>query len=203
LAWSTWTFLRQDAVAREEPDRRAAAIARIPATTQLGTREVVSALERRRDNRGSEWIRARLPVRPNGTTGWLERSSLSNLRLVRRALVVDTDRFRARLLRDGQQMWEGTVALGKTGFETPLGDFFVRVRMVPPPSVAHYGEFVFWTSGFMPEDWAPGWGWVGIHGTSRPDLIAQRVSAGCIRLIDGDIRFLRAALPVGAPVVIR
>jgi L,D-transpeptidase catalytic domain len=203
LASATWACVCEQAVARSAPDPGAAEIARLAPTTILGSREVVSALERRLDGAGREWIRAGLPVRPNGTTGWIERSSLGALRRVRRAFVVDADRLRAQLLKGGDPVWEGPVALGKRGFETPRGTFFVRIRMIPPSSAGFYGRFVLWISATMPFDWMPGFGWVGIHGTNRPDLVPGFVSQGCIRLRNEDIAYLRDRLPIGAPVVIR
>ncbi|CAA9524883.1 MAG: Protein erfK/srfK precursor, partial [uncultured Solirubrobacteraceae bacterium] len=46
-------------------------------------------------------------------------------------------------------------------------------------------------------------GFVGIHGTDRPDLIPGRVSHGCIRMRNPDILRLGRLMPVGTPVVIR
>ena len=51
-------------------------------------------------------------------------------------------------------------------------------------------------------DWPAG-GYVGIHGTDRPDLVPGRVSHGCIRLRNTDIRRLGRLMPVGTPVRIR
>jgi lipoprotein-anchoring transpeptidase ErfK/SrfK len=51
-------------------------------------------------------------------------------------------------------------------------------------------------------DWPAG-GYVGIHGTDRPDVLPGRVSHGCIRLRNADILRLAKAMPIGTPVVIR
>jgi lipoprotein-anchoring transpeptidase ErfK/SrfK len=50
-------------------------------------------------------------------------------------------------------------------------------------------------------DW-PGGGFIGIHGTDRPDLVPGRISHGCIRLRNGDILRLDRLMPVGTPVTI-
>ena len=44
----------------------------------------------------------------------------------------------------------------------------------------------------------PAGGYVGIHGTDRPDLLPGRISHGCIRLRNADTR----QMPVGTPVTI-
>jgi lipoprotein-anchoring transpeptidase ErfK/SrfK len=51
-------------------------------------------------------------------------------------------------------------------------------------------------------DWPDG-GFVGIHGTSEPQLVPGRVSHGCIRLRNEDILRLVGLMPVGTPVTIR
>ena len=50
-------------------------------------------------------------------------------------------------------------------------------------------------------DWPAG-GFIGIHGTSRPELLPGRVSHGCIRLRNEDIVELDRLMPVGTPVTI-
>jgi lipoprotein-anchoring transpeptidase ErfK/SrfK len=48
-------------------------------------------------------------------------------------------------------------------------------------------------------DW-PGGGFIGIHGTDRPDLLPGAVSHGCIRMANRDILRLGRLLRVGTPV---
>ena len=50
-------------------------------------------------------------------------------------------------------------------------------------------------------DW-PGGGYIGIHGTDRPDLIPGRISHGCIRLRNADALRLAQLMPLGTPVTI-
>jgi lipoprotein-anchoring transpeptidase ErfK/SrfK len=67
-----------------------------------------------------------------------------------------------------------------------------------------FGPLAFGTSArsaVLP-DW-PGGGFVGVHGTDRPDLIPGRVSHGCIRMRNVDIVRLGRLMPVGTPVTIR
>ena len=52
---------------------------------------------------------------------------------------------------------------------------------------------------------ATGWpagGFVGIHGTDRPDLVPGRVSHGCIRMRNRDVVELAKRLPVGTPLTV-
>ena len=67
-----------------------------------------------------------------------------------------------------------------------------------------YGPVAFGTSARSPilTDW-PGGGVVGIHGTDLPELIPGRVSHGCIRLRNADVRRLGRLMPLGTPITIR
>ena len=67
-----------------------------------------------------------------------------------------------------------------------------------------YGPVAFGTSArsSVLTDW-PASGFVGIHGTNRPELLPGRVSHGCIRLRNEDIRELARLMPIGTPITIR
>jgi lipoprotein-anchoring transpeptidase ErfK/SrfK len=95
------------------------------------------------------------------------------------------------------------VGVGVASSPTPRGEFYVRNRLTRYDD-AFYGPLAFGTSVRSPfvTDWPDG-GYVGIHGTSRPDLVPGRVSHGCIRLRNRDILRLARLMPVGTPITIR
>ena len=66
-----------------------------------------------------------------------------------------------------------------------------------------YGPLAFGTSArsAVLTDWPAG-GFIGIHGTDRPDLLPGRVSHGCVRMSNRAILRLGRLMPVGTPVVI-
>jgi lipoprotein-anchoring transpeptidase ErfK/SrfK len=43
----------------------------------------------------------------------------------------------------------------------------------------------------------------GIHGTWEPDTIGKQSSAGCVRMLNDDVKELFTLVPVGTPVVIQ
>jgi hypothetical protein len=98
---------------------------------------------------------------------------------------------------------ERPVGIGRERWPTPRGTFIVRNRLGRFSS-PQYGPVAFDTSARSPTltDWPAG-GFVGIHGTDRPDLIPGRVSHGCVRLRNPDILRLARLMPVGTPVEIR
>lgn len=201
LTMSCWAYLRRATLARAEPSRNAAVVARLPASTMFGTRELVLVLERC-VVAGQEWVRARLPVRPNEEPAWIRRSSLGRLREVRRSFSVDVDDRSAALYRGGGELWSGPVVVGTEQSPTPRGRFYVRARVRRIPSAPLYGAFTFCTNGYVPTPPWPGGNLVAIHGTNRPERVPGAFSKGCIRVRDSDVLRLRELMPLGTPVSI-
>ena len=90
--------------------------------------------------------------------------------------------------------------VGQDRYPTPPGEFYVRDVVVGFTNPV-YGPVAFGTSARSETvtDWPAG-GFVGIHGTDRPDLIPGRVSHGCIRMRNADILRLARLMPIGTPV---
>ena len=149
------------------------------------------------------WVKARLPVLPNNTTGWVPRGALGGYVAVRTRLIVDSERLEATLFRAGRAIFHADVGIGKPEWPTPKGEFYVRNRITTFDDPV-YGPLAFGTSARSPvlTDWPAG-GFVGIHGTNQPELLPGRVSHGCIRLRNEDIVRLGRLMPVGTPITVR
>jgi hypothetical protein len=199
---SHWAPVLRPTVARAAPDREAAGVARVSTRTPEGTRNVIAVIAVRRDGAGDRWVYARLAVLPNGTTGWIPRAALGGYGTVNTRLDVDTRTLRAVLYRDGRAVLRAPVAVGAPSWPTPRGEFYVRNKLTRYRSPS-YGPVAFGTSARSPNatDWPAG-GFVGIHGTDRPELVPGRVSHGCIRMRNEDIVALARRMPVGTPVTI-
>ena len=195
---TTWAAVRRDAVARARPAAAARAVGTLAARTPEATTNIVLPLARRRDRRGGLWVRVRL----DRTTGWVPRAALGAYGTVRTRLVVDLARRTATLLRDGRRVLRVPVGVGTPAAPTPTGEFVIRNRLARYRS-AFYGPVALGTSARSATltDW-PGGGFVGIHGTDRPDLIPGRVSHGCIRMRNADILRLARLAPIGTPLSI-
>ena len=197
---SLWSFMRRAATARARPDRASAAVARLRRRTPEGTANTLLVLERTRDAAGRVWVRARLPVLPNGTTGWLPRKAMGGYRAVKTRLVINLRRRRATLLRNGHRVMRAEIGIGMDRWPTPRGRFYIRNKLVRYRS-GFYGPLAFGTSAksAVLTDW-PGGGFIGIHGTNQPELLPGRVSHGCIRMRNADIVRLGRLMPVGTPM---
>lgn len=200
---SRWAFVGYPVEVRERPSTTAPVVGRLKTKTADGTDEVVFALQRDRDSGGVPWIRVRTPLLPTGTTGWVPRRALTTYKRVRTWFVVDRNLLRAALVRDGHVVFRAPVGIGKKGTETPPGRFYIRNRLLDLPADGPYGPAAFGTSARSNKvtDW-PGERIVGIHGTNRPELLPGRVSHGCIRMRNQDIKRLLKLMPVGTPVTV-
>lgn len=200
---SVWSTVRRAVRARSAPERASPVVASVGTRTPEGTDNTLLILDRAADRHGRVWVRARLPVLPAGTTGWLPREAIGGYRPVRTQLVVDLRRLRATLLRDGHRILRAPVAVGQPRWPTPRGRFYIRNKLVRYRS-SFYGPLAFGTSARsnVLTDW-PGGGFVGIHGTDRPEQVPGRISHGCIRMRNPDIVRLGRLMPVGTPLTIR
>jgi lipoprotein-anchoring transpeptidase ErfK/SrfK len=202
---SYYAFVNRATAARAEPKPSARTVARLKLRTQDGTDELVLALSRTTDANGRVWLKVRLPVRPNGTTGWVAEEDLGPLQPLKTWLKIDTTALRATLVRGGKAVFHARIGVGQPQWPTPKGDFYIRSKLTGYGARgSFYGPVAFGTSATSDTltDW-PGGGIVGIHGTSEPGLIPGRVSHGCVRLRNADIVRLARLMPVGTPVSIR
>jgi hypothetical protein len=196
-----WAALRRAVVARAAPSARARTAARLSSRTPEGTTNLVLVLGHARDAHGRLWIRVRLPSL-RARTGWLPRGAVGTYGVVHTRLIADRRRLTLTLLRDGRVAFRAPIGVGARATPTPAGLFYVRDRVTRYAS-PFYGPLAFGTSARSATltDW-PGGGFVGIHGTDRPELVPGRISHGCIRLRNADILRLSALLPVGTPLQI-
>jgi L,D-transpeptidase catalytic domain len=198
-----WAHAFERALARRRPSRDARAITRLHYDTEDGYPEVYLVLERYTDPNGKRWLKVRLPMRPNGRSGWVPRRALGKLHTVRTFLKIDRQRLRATLYRDGKRVWRAPVGVGKPGTETPGGNFWIRERLHVPSRGSLYGPLAFGTAAYSKLSEWPGGGVVGIHGTNEPGLIPGRPSHGCVRVRNRAILRLGKLMPIGTPVRIR
>ena len=198
-----WAAVARPVTARAAPSATAREVGRLAHLTPEGTANLVLAVGRKKDARGTIWTRVRLPVLPNNTIGWVPRAALGGLTAVRTRLVIDLVRLTAALYRGGRRVFLAPVGVGRPRWPTPTGEFYVRNKLVSYSS-PFYGPIAFGTSArsAVLTDWPAG-GFVGIHGTNRPELLPGRISHGCIRLRNADILRLARLLPIGTPLTIR
>jgi lipoprotein-anchoring transpeptidase ErfK/SrfK len=165
--------------------------------TPEGQRLHVLVVERR-----NLWVRVRLPLRPNGTTGWVHVTDVTEFTVPYR-LLVELCAHRITAYRAGKAVWRRPVAVGRPGTPTPTGRFFVDF-VVPMRATGAYGPFLLSVAGFsnVLQNWGGGIGQIALHGTNHPELIGTSASHGCVRLRNADVTYLAHLMPPGTPVTI-
>jgi lipoprotein-anchoring transpeptidase ErfK/SrfK len=195
-----WAHANETSAIRATASSRARTITRLRFLTEDKLPEVYLVLDGKLDAQGDAWLHIRIPMRPNGRTGWVPADELSQLYVVTTKLVIDRTAKRATLTKGGRKVWQAPVGIGKASTPTPSGTFWVRERLRGDGKV--YGPYAFGTSAYsILSDW-PNGGVVGIHGTNEPNLIPGRPSHGCVRVRNDKIRQLAKLMPVGTPVSI-
>ena len=149
------------------------------------------------------WYRVELPIRPNGSTGYVRASSLALTPVASRILVDVSDR-RLTLYDGGKVRLTATVAVGSSATPTPVGRYYVNQRLVPTDASGPFGPGAVGISAFSAvlTGWAQG-GPIAIHGTNEPWSIGRAASNGCIRLPNATLRTVFRYAVAGTPVVIR
>jgi hypothetical protein len=195
-----WATLSGDAEVRVSPSREAGQVARLERLTPEGTDNIVLPLRRAVDEDGRIWVEAQIPGR-SSRTGWLEGDALGPGGVSRARLVIDRARLTLSYRRAGREVLRARIGVGRPETPTPAGRFYVRNKLTRYAS-PRYGPLAYGLSARSRlSDW-PGGGFIGIHGTDRPDLLPGAVSHGCIRMANDDIVRLGRLLRVGTPVTI-
>jgi lipoprotein-anchoring transpeptidase ErfK/SrfK len=183
------------------PGRRP--FARFGTTNVNGAPTVFSVLGRVDRGCAPRWYRVRLPLRPNGATGWVPAADVE-LAPVSTRIVVDVSKRQVALYRRGRLVLRTTAAVGAPATPTPTGSFYVNQRLIPSDPTGPFGPGAIGISAFS--DVLTGWvqgGPIAIHGTNAPWSIGKNVSNGCIRVRNPVLRRLFEAVSSGTPVIIR
>jgi lipoprotein-anchoring transpeptidase ErfK/SrfK len=156
------------------------------------------------DPSGKRWVEVLLPVRPNGTRGWIPLDVL-RVRSTTMRISIDLGDRRLSLFRAGRRVMRIPVVVGKPSTPTPRGRWFAVAEVIRTNTPgAFLGPIVMPLTGFSQtlNEYAGGDGRVAIHGTSVPSLIGTAASHGCVRLRNADVRRLARLVRPGTPVAI-
>jgi lipoprotein-anchoring transpeptidase ErfK/SrfK len=150
-----------------------------------------------------DWIEVYLPMRPNGSTGFVKRADVTLTPNPYR-IEVRLGAFNLKVFKNDVPMMDTTIAEAAENTPTPGGLYFTTELVKTPNPSGAYGPYAYGLSGFSEvlESFNGGPGQLGIHGTNQPQLLGQKVSHGCIRMSNDDITTLAGILPLGVPVQI-
>jgi L,D-transpeptidase ErfK/SrfK len=134
----------------------------------------------------------------------------------RKGIVINLAEYRLYYFpEDENVVFTYPVGIGKKGWNTPLGSTRISSKVTnpvwrPTANVRAAAEEI---GAPLPEVFPAGvdnplgkhalrlgWPTILIHGTNRADGVGARVSAGCIRMLPGDIEDLYQLVSTGTPV---
>jgi lipoprotein-anchoring transpeptidase ErfK/SrfK len=185
--------------ARTAPDPKARVIRLLHQFRHDYRRQIVEAVGQTTTADGKTWFKVSVPMRPNGTLGFIPAGTVS-LKPTKNRIVVNRGLRSIEVWQGQRRLLHAKVAVGASGRETPVGDFYVTARFVPDDPFL--GVFALETSAYSRLTEWPGGGVVGIHGTSKPWLLGQAVSHGCVRVSNATARALKRLAPLGTPISI-
>jgi lipoprotein-anchoring transpeptidase ErfK/SrfK len=150
------------------------------------------------------WLKVELPVRPNGSVGWVAESEVSTSTTPYR-LVITMATHRLDVMYEGHRIARHPVGVGTVATPTPPGTYYLTELIKPPNPKGAYGPYAFGLSAFSNtlKTFAGGPGQLGLHGTDAPKGLGHDVSHGCLRVANAVITELASRLPLGTPVEIR
>jgi lipoprotein-anchoring transpeptidase ErfK/SrfK len=118
-------------------------------------------------------------------------------------IVIDKSRLRIFLLTaDGRFVKWYPVGIGTTDYKTPAGLYQVKEKQIDPTWYKPGGGVI--PSGDPENALGPRWIGIGqhlgIHGNNDPSSVGQRASAGCIRMLNDDVKELYEIITIGNEV---
>lgn len=172
----------------------------LPAQTILGTTTVLGVVDVTEEG----WAQVRLPVRPNGSTGWVKVEALE-FYLVSGRIVVDLGSKRLSYFDAGEEVLSSDIAIGTSRNPTPIGEFFVTDSVELGDPNSPWGPHALGISAYSETitEYNGGPGIIGIHGTNKPSSIGTAASLGCVRMPNDLITALYALVTLGTPVEIK
>jgi lipoprotein-anchoring transpeptidase ErfK/SrfK len=156
---------------------------------------------------GQEWVKVLLPVRPNGSAGWVPRNKVV-LSRTRYWIEVRTRARRVTVYRDGARVRGFSAVVGASATPTPHGLAAIYERNRQPDPDGFLGPWALPLTALSDvlESYGGGPGRVAIHGragASLRDPLGSARSHGCVRVRNRDVSWLARTIPVGTPVRLR
>jgi lipoprotein-anchoring transpeptidase ErfK/SrfK len=163
----------------------------------------VTALAIVGDPLSSGWAQVELPIRPNGSTGWVR---WRDVILSRTGYWVKVD-LASHLVTVGNGrhvVLRSTATTGEAATPTPAGRTYVWESVRPDDQTGPYGPYVLGLAMFSDAyaTFNGGDAQIGIHGTDEPSVLGESASHGCVRVANAVITRLIRLLPLGTPVTI-
>ena len=148
-----------------------------------------------------DWLKVQVPVRPNGTEGYVLASDVTVSSHQQRIELTLSERM-LRVYDGTNLVLETPVVIGKDETHTPTGRFYVTDTVPQSNPAGAYGPIALATSAYSEQidEFDNGVPVIALHGTNRPDQVGQAISNGCVRMPNDVATRLGDEVPLGTPV---
>jgi hypothetical protein len=150
-----------------------------------------------------QWLRIMMPERPNGLTAWVKAAEVTRSTSPWR-MVLKLSETRVYVYKDGYEVWNAPVGIGRDHTRTPTGSYFVAV--IEKPGQPGYGPIVLNLNAHSEDilSWkGSGDAITAFHGPFGSEEIIRagggKVSNGCLRMLPED-QIKMDGIALGSPV---
>ncbi|MCB1256287.1 MAG: L,D-transpeptidase family protein [Microthrixaceae bacterium] len=149
------------------------------------------------------WLEVLLPVRPNGTVGYIKAEDV-DITTTQKRIEIHVADHKLVLYDNNEVIVESSIVTGVSFSPTPTGVFYVTDIVPYRNPSGFYGPYALATNGYseMLNEFEDGVPVLAIHGTNRPELLGQDKSNGCIRLPNDVITKIAGTIGLGIPILI-
>jgi len=150
------------------------------------------------------WAKVFVPVRPNGTTAWVQTAFFTEEKH-NYHITIDLSDNMVRVFRGDTEILEGgqLAVSGQETRPTPVVRSYIDEKIPGEQLSPAYGTWVLSIAAFSESLGTFGGGGMpklALHGTNQPELIGQYVSSGCVRIPNEVIDYIADTVPVGTIV---
>jgi lipoprotein-anchoring transpeptidase ErfK/SrfK len=172
----------------------------LPAVDPFGAAEVLAVVGH---PTASGWAEVELPIRPNGSVGWIRTAGVAFSQTSYQVLV-NLETHQVTVTDAGRLVLTTPAAVGKPSTPTPTGHTYLWELVRPDDPAGAYGPYIFGLAMYSNAYalFNGGDAQIGIHGQDEPASVGHPVSHGCVRLSNDMITKLAGLLPLGTPVTI-
>ena len=174
-------------------------------TAWTGSRAVLLITNSKIAADGRLWLKVMLPIRPNGSAGWIL-ATQAKLGTTSARIEISLRARKLRLRVAGKTVMTTRTVVGKRSTPTPRGQFAIYERAASPRG-SNIGPFALHLTAYSDvlQSYDGGPGRIAIHGRAGSllaDPLGSARSHGCVRLSNSALKRLSKYAGAGAPVTI-
>lgn len=150
------------------------------------------------------WAKVFVPVRPNGTTAWVQ-TAFFTVEEHNYHITIDISDNTVQVFQGDTPLFETpqSAVSGKPSRPTPILRSYIDEKIPGGTQSPAYGSWILSIAAFSESLGTFGGGGMpklALHGTNQPELMGQYESSGCVRIPNEVVDFIANTVPVGTIV---